>query len=134
MVSIVTASMASDGTNFRMSAANSSRRSEGTCWDSVSTISSNTDSLGMVLTYRCAAARRAAAESDDWAVVAVATASTSSTIVVTRPARRIQPSSQILDVHRLAAGRALCHCIRELHVAHAVLEVRVRDLLAAPDG
>src|SRR4030095_13545526 len=40
---------------------------------------------------------------------------------------------QPLDVARLTAGGALGHRVGELHVAHAVLEVGVRDLLAAAD-
>src|SRR5262245_59269388 len=134
MVSIVTACMASTGTSLRMSVTNSSRRFEGTCWARVAIISSNTDSLGMVLTYRWAAARRPSAESDDCAATAVATASASTVIVVTRATRPIPPSLPILDVHRLTARRTLGHCIGELHVMHAVLEVGVRDLLAPADG
>src|SRR5262245_54387934 len=134
MVSIVTACMASIGTSFRMSVTNSSRRFEGTCWERVATISSNTDSLGMVVTYRWAAARRAAVVSGDCAAAAVATASASSVTVVTRATCRMSTSLQILDVHRLTARCAPGHGIGEPHVTHAVLEVGVRDLLAPADG
>src|SRR5262245_7871081 len=133
-VSIVTACRASIGTSLRISAMNSSRRLEGTCWARAVTISSNTDSLGIVLTYRWAAARRAVSESADCAAAAEATASASSVIVAIRAACRMRAGLQILDVHGLTARRTLGHCIGELHVTHAILEVGVRDLLAPADG
>src|SRR5262245_9225818 len=42
--------------------------------------------------------------------------------------------SERRDVDGLAGLGALRHCVRELHVADAVLEVRVGHLLAPPDG
>src|SRR5438034_4409207 len=44
------------------------------------------------------------------------------------------PASELRDVDGLAGLRALGHRVRELHVADAVLEVRVRHLLPAAHG